>query len=124
VRALAVALRLDADLGDRLDELLRPLVLVLHELLGALHDGAVEPETLGDRDGVRVARLAEDEAISRLERLVVERHGAVLGARVREGELLERAQVRRDHGARARGEDLLEGRATESGALERVGPGA
>src|SRR5262249_9572438 len=52
VGALALLLGVDADLGDRGDELGRPRVLLLQELLGPLDDGRVEPEALRDGEGV------------------------------------------------------------------------
>jgi hypothetical protein len=63
-----------------------------------------------DQQRARLARRADQQPIHRPQRHGVELHARVLGALVREGELLELAQVRRRERRRVAAEQLLEDR--------------
>ncbi len=78
----------------------------------------------GDQEGVRLANVADVQAIKGPERLQVELDGGVLGAGVGEGIGLQVADVGRDHRPAADRVQLVEDRPAERRPLGRVGAGA
>ena len=77
----------------------------------------------GDLQGIRLADVADVQPIPRLERLVVELDGGVLGPRVGQGVGLQVADVGRDDRSAADAVELVEDRPAQRRAVGGIGSG-
>ncbi|MNJ36860.1 hypothetical protein D3C77_316650 [compost metagenome] len=88
--------------------MLNPQILFLHFTTGEIQNLLRQAEPLGDRKGIASSRYADEQAISRAERVHIKLHAGIDNAFALIGVGLEFTVVRTRHHPAAKGMNMLQ----------------